>query len=379
MSSGRCIPMALALGLLVACESRPAEEDPQPESVPAPEAAEGADTTSAPVDTVSESPREARVEEAIDRLVQIGVLDGAEEQVFGRIRDVVVDDAARVYVLDDQTLRLSWFDRHGTFRGAAGRPGGGPGEFRAPTALAVDRTGRVQVLDVAHRRVSTFAASDTAINLVDEFAVPFFGTDFCRVEGRYFFLSAQDNGVIHEVAADGSVVRSFGEIRVEVPDELNTPQNVQMLRDNAARGRLVCASDPPVLVFVPEMQAVVQAFSPDGRLLWSVPMEDYRQRGWELSPRGGVRMAADPETGSAHTAKDAALMGTDRIGITLHEGSLANPEGSLELRIMSLEDGSELERRTATGMLAIVRDGLTYSYVNSPFPQITITPVATRR
>jgi hypothetical protein len=58
---------------------------------------------------------------------------------------------------------------------------------------------------------------------------------------------------------------------------------------------------------------------------------------------------------------------------------VADPEGSLELRTILLEDGSEHEPRKAAGILASVRHDHQYTYVNDPFPQITITPIATQR
>jgi hypothetical protein len=53
------------------------------------------------------------------RGLTIGVMDGQESEVFGRIRAVRADDGGNIYVLDDQSLRTS--------RGVAGRAGGGPG------------------------------------------------------------------------------------------------------------------------------------------------------------------------------------------------------------------------------------------------------------
>ena len=40
-------------------------------------------------------------------ILQIGVLDGNEAEIFGRIRDVLVDDFGNVYILDDQAFTLS--------------------------------------------------------------------------------------------------------------------------------------------------------------------------------------------------------------------------------------------------------------------------------
>jgi hypothetical protein len=360
---GRLITSLLVPGLLLACESRRAGGNGEHDG-PATGRAE---------DSLGEFSGERAANS-----VRIGVVDGDDTQVFGQIREIAVDDVANVYVLDDQALTLKRFDRDGTFRGGAGRSGGGPGEFRAPTGLALDDNGRIQVLDMAHRRITTFATVDTVMNLVDEFTIPFHAVDFCRLGSRYFVLSvAQDDGIIHEIAADGRVLLSFGESPIEIPDEIR--EHAQLMRDNGARGRLICISDPPTVVFVPEMIPRVQAFSPEGKLLWAVALANYRQRRWEFSPPNGVRMAPDPATGTAHTAVDAALVGAELIGVTLHEGSVANPEGHLELRTISLEDGREHEPRKAAGILASVRHDRLYTYVNDPFPLITIAPIATQR
>jgi hypothetical protein len=389
----RSITLLLLHGILAACESPRAGENREAEVTPAPRAAERPDTPvsapaavaaeradtpiGAPAAAAAQRPGDAGIEGAVGSVVRIGVVDGDDNQIFGRIREIAVDDAGNVFVLDDQALKLSWFDSDGVFRGAAGRAGSGPGEFRAPIALALGENGQVHVLDAAHRRISTFVAADTAIALVEERAIPFYAVDFCRLGSRIFLLSAQENGVIHEIAPDGTILRSFGESTIEIPEELSG--HVPLMRDNAARGRLVCASDPPAVVLVPEMISRVQAFDPDGALLWSRNLADYRQREWKLSPQNGVRMAPDPTSGSAHTAVDVSLPGNDLIAITLHEGSVANPEGTLELRTLSLADGSEREPRNVTGILAAVRHRLEYRYVKNPFPQITISPTATQR
>ena len=63
---------------------------------------------------------------------------------------VAVDGRGRVYVADRGDERVQAFDADGQFLAAWGGHGIGPGEFLAPRGVAVDRAGRVYVVD-AHR------------------------------------------------------------------------------------------------------------------------------------------------------------------------------------------------------------------------------------
>ncbi len=152
------------------------------------------------------------------------------------------------------------------------------------------------------------------------------------------------------------------------------PHTYPLLIESQNRGRLYCHQDPPLIVLLPEQTPLVRAFRPDGSEIWRTELSDYHQRRPELT-RGGraLRMAADPESGTAHTGKAVARIGPDSVVITLHEGSLADPVGELDARIVSLSNGREIGLGRAEVVIAATRDSLVYGYVNHPYPRVLVS------
>lgn len=72
---------------------------------------------------------------------------------LGRVRDVAVDDAGRVYVLDASDQRVLWFDARGSYLRSQGREGRGPGEFKRPRALEIVND-TLWVIDNANGRLT---------------------------------------------------------------------------------------------------------------------------------------------------------------------------------------------------------------------------------
>lgn len=72
---------------------------------------------------------------------------------------VVADPASgRVFAADAAGARVVAFEADGTFAFTIGRSGNGPGEFRSPTALALDEPGTLAVWDAGRGVISRWAA-----------------------------------------------------------------------------------------------------------------------------------------------------------------------------------------------------------------------------
>lgn len=93
--------------------------------------------------------------------VSLACRRGLSSQI-GRIGQISVDSSGRLVVLD-----LSWFRavimNADSSCVAVGREGGGPGEFRYPTGLAIAADGRIAVRDDARRAVSFFRPDGTLL------------------------------------------------------------------------------------------------------------------------------------------------------------------------------------------------------------------------
>jgi hypothetical protein len=84
-------------------------------------------------------------------------------------------------------------------------------------------------------------------------------------------------------------------------------------------------------------------------------------------------MGADPKSGTAHTGEAVARIGPASVVITLHEGSLMDPVGKLEARILSLANGRESRLGGLEVVVAATRDSLVYGYVNDPYPRVLVS------
>jgi hypothetical protein len=295
--------------------------------------------------------------------------------MFGLIADVEVDAAGNIFVLDDQTLAVRWFSPDGEFMGSAGGKGAGPGEFRAPVGLTVDPAENVQVLDMAFRRISVFQPTDSSFALVREMSTDIHALDMCLSHGRRYLLSPIDSLLVHEVNDSGSIVRSFGSIGGEpIPPELEP--HARMLLDSRARGRLLCDDADSSVVVVREQTPLVQAFSLDGAPLWERDLEGFAERQWVAgtgrSGRPSLSMAPEPVTKSVHTTMAVARVFGGHVAISLLRNSMEDLEGTLEVRVLSHDDGSTIASHQVELVLAGVQGSLVYGFANAPFPRVFV-------
>jgi hypothetical protein len=99
--------------------------------------------------------RDRALEAPSQTLFSVGVLEGAEHEMFSQLSAVAFDGDGNLYVLDRGSHRVVVFDPDGGFRHTIGRRGSGPGEFQGPIGLAV--TGQeVAILDMANNAVVVF-------------------------------------------------------------------------------------------------------------------------------------------------------------------------------------------------------------------------------
>jgi len=97
--------------------------------------------------------------------VTIGMLDGPEEQIFGRIVSLATGEDGTIYVMDQQVPALRVYDADGTYRTTFGREGGGPGEYRRPDGgLSVLSDGRVLLRDPANARIQVYSPGGEALD-----------------------------------------------------------------------------------------------------------------------------------------------------------------------------------------------------------------------
>jgi len=310
-------------------------------------------------------------------LVRVGALDSPSEEVFGRIQDIAIGSQGDLFVLDGLANDVRWFDAAGHFRGRAGRNGEGPGELSVPVAVAIDDAGLVHVLDARNRRIAVFAPTPRGLELQRENRVPF-AADLCVAGSRRYLLlpSALGGGhLIHEVNDLGVTIGSFGDPDLSAREELRKwGRDAGMVAYSYERGSLSCDGRAGVIVLLSEVTSNVRAFSLDGAQLWRTELPDYRARSFVRSQRGGVTMRPDPTTGTAHTGT-AVFFGGDFVYVVLHEASLADPEGSWELRILDRQGGKQLASQALPLGLVTQRAGRIVGFAQDPYPSVAVYSV----
>jgi len=98
--------------------------------------------------------------------VTIGSQNDGGNAVFGRVADIALDRGGRVYVLDGMTAEIRVFASDGSYIRTIGGRGHGPGEFELATGMRLDPRDRLWVLNQGNQRYSVF---DTSGVLLREF------------------------------------------------------------------------------------------------------------------------------------------------------------------------------------------------------------------
>ena len=97
----------------------------------------------------------------LEELWRVGGEDD-EENVFGIINKVLIDDANNIYLLDAQLSQISVYSPEGELINTLGREGDGPGEFRGPTDMCFLQDGIIGVLQAFPGKVIKLNLDNTS-------------------------------------------------------------------------------------------------------------------------------------------------------------------------------------------------------------------------
>jgi hypothetical protein len=203
----------------------------------------------------------------LEKDMVIGVEDGDENYLFGRIFDVAVSSGGAIYVLDNGFNRVQKYDSSGVYIGTFGRKGEGPGEFNFPIAIAVDGLGNVYVAD--RSKVQIFDVTGT---YTDSFEHGFSGS-FPRSirinESNGIYLSCLDifeQQVLHKYSFNHTKVASFC-------NSYAIGEKVDVREEQTFGGGAIDINQKGLVYFTQRLPYVIRVFSPNGELLWDVYRE----------------------------------------------------------------------------------------------------------
>lgn len=302
----------------------------------------------------------------------IGVLDGADEYIFGRIAEVEAGSGG-LFVLDSQRSNIRWYGMDGRYRGALGRGGQGPGEFRRPSDVAVDDAGNVHVLDPGNMRISVFSVNDDVVRHLTDQRTPPQSIRLCAAGGRRFLLTTTSTHLFVEIDEAGEPIRTFG--APVTPDARlmaefrGAPYGYHM-----NPGPVDCDGESRRLLSASLLTGHTRLYDLDGRLLWQTDLPGFRRVMMKYSPGAGTccLMGMDPEIGGYDEVVAAVLSG-DEVVISLSgrssESSPTYQTCSLEAstgRFMGCSPSPDIVAHRAAR-------GSEIRYTNRPLPQVTIT------
>jgi hypothetical protein len=96
--------------------------------------------------------------------IEIGVLEGADEYMFGDVEALAVSLGGTIYILDGHGPVLRTYDAEGTWLGDIGREGGGPGEYAdSDGGLLVLPNSDLALRDPGNARITLYSPDGTYI------------------------------------------------------------------------------------------------------------------------------------------------------------------------------------------------------------------------
>lgn len=197
-------------------------------------------------------------------VVEIGELDGPEEQIFGTIADAMVMDDGSIAILDRQANELRLFDPDGVFLHAHGGSGDGPGEFGIPAYLVSPGAEALWVVD---RRgfVHRYRHTSHELSFVDRVRiVPMFPSGACAAGGNVILhdgYAAETPGgsVLQRWDGEGNRLEDFAEIY---------NHSMPLILTRMRQGILGCDPDGLAVLVLAWLGRAVAYDARDGSLLW---------------------------------------------------------------------------------------------------------------
>lgn len=182
---------------------------------------------------------------------------GTDEKHFGRPADIAWAPDGSFYVADGyQNNRVVKFAKDGSYLFAWGTEGSAPGQFRRPHGIAVDRQGRVYVVDRNNRRIQLFDPQGRFIEEWPGFSSP---TRVWVTDDQFVWVSESGTSAggganrLLKYSRDGTLLTYFGTQGTATPGMMAGPHGMSV--DSAGNLYLSNGLDQRVDKYVPKTNA----------------------------------------------------------------------------------------------------------------------------
>ncbi|MFG1691362.1 6-bladed beta-propeller [Gemmatimonadota bacterium] len=308
---------------------------------------------------------------SFEESLSIGLAEGDGPEVLGEVKDVAVDPDGSFYVLDSQAKSVKRFGPEGDFRGEFGREGEGPGEYTSPTGIAADNNFGLYVVDEALLRLTIYKIEGSTVRHIRDVRLPLAPRQICVLGKRLFVVSFHNDHALHELTTDGEVVNSFAYVpKTLLPEISDRWQN--SLRFGAAYGQVECAEETDVIAFLPHSWPNLRVFSPQGDSILELEISDYRRQHFRETERGTLQYLPNPETGTAHMGLAVRELAPDLLMIQLLDAGWDHEEVTPETRMIWVSSGAQVSSPDSLPRIATFAGNRGYSFVNAPFPRVSV-------
>ncbi len=300
--------------------------------------------------------------------ISVGVLEGADTAMFGRIEDAAIMRTGEIVILDSRMTQLRVYGTDGELLATGGQYGLGPGEFRAPSALDVDDDNHIYVAD--RNAIHIFDWLGDSLVYRQTLHLQFGVIDLCTL-GNIVFVHGLDLGsggkVIHRLGSGGEFTLSFGDIyRMDGAEfEFTTMR----------RGRIACATDAQVVAFAASYFPEIHAWTPEGKPLWVTSIEDWLLFDIEERPTEKSMAITVSDEGS-HFPRNFVAAGKFIVldlALRTKEGVLGKVEFvNLDRYVIDASNGKGAYMRATQALFLAARGETLITTEHDPFPRMLI-------
>lgn len=127
--------------------------------------------------------------------IVIGKEIGEESEMFGYVRDLVIDPADNIYVIDSYEHNISVYNSNGKFLREFGREGQGPGEFQTFDGICWSKKdNNLYIGDRRNHRINRFSPEGKHLGSIKDKLFNTSIIDICSLEDGRFVLTGRSMG-----------------------------------------------------------------------------------------------------------------------------------------------------------------------------------------
>jgi hypothetical protein len=292
---------------------------------------------------------------------------------LGRVKDVAAFQRVLV-VLEGDAPYLQVFGHDGRLRQTIGRAGAGPGEFRAPFALAVDAAkAELLIVDPANARITRYAVSDTlALTSTTQVDVPMIRA-VCFNGAMLVGLAGLDSVPIRELNLTGE--RLIAGAGIGRKASRHALAQHPLLQSYIADGPVLCAPDQGRIFVASALLGEILAFRPSRpseAVLLSLP----EFRPITLKAVGRALQLSMPDAGYYERVIALGVRGNDlEVTIAKIEATTPRGEGAMSYRVVEIRGTETSVIRGKRGWQRVGQVGTTHVCLrHDPVPTIGYFP-----